>query len=122
MTKGAGVAPRVVRLRGAKAKRGNLSGTLLPASLSETEEKSHGEEPDRDLDQPAARGDHPRETDTETGAAEPRLEHEEAAHMPVVYFLRKACNAARKSGVVRLTALTSAPNRSPSSNRRPSSW
>src|SRR5437870_8388629 len=29
-------------------------------------------------------------------------------------FLRNACNAARKSGVVRLTAFTSAPSRIPS--------
>src|SRR5206468_2396310 len=38
------------------------------------------------------------------------------------YFFRNAWSVARKSGVVRLTALTSAPSRMPSSRRRPSSW
>ena len=38
------------------------------------------------------------------------------------HFFRNACSAARKSGVVRLTALTSAPSRMPSSKRMPSSW
>ena len=38
------------------------------------------------------------------------------------HFLRNAWSAARKSGVVRLTAFTSAPRRMPSSKRIPSSW
>src|SRR6267143_1104958 len=38
------------------------------------------------------------------------------------YFLRNAESAARKSGVLRLTALTSAPSRKPSSKLTPSSW
>ena len=38
------------------------------------------------------------------------------------HFFRNAWSAARKSGVVRLTALTSAPSRMPSSKRMPSSW
>ena len=41
--------------------------------------------------------------------------------MPCRYFFRNAWSAARKSGVVRLTAFTSAPNAIPSSKRSPSS-
>src|SRR5213596_4272444 len=49
--------------------------------------------------------------------------HVEIPHIyPRCYFLRNALIAARKSGVLRLTAFTSAPNRSPSSKLSPSSW
>src|SRR5881296_193466 len=45
----------------------------------------------------------------------------DAGHRLPPYFFKNAWSAARKSGVVRLMAFTSAPRRMPSSNRNPSS-
>src|SRR5438034_11355654 len=67
--------------------------------------------------EPAPPSRHAGEAQREARASQPGFQGEEAGH-----FLRNACNAARKSGVVRLTAFTSAPSRIPSSKRTPSSW
>src|SRR2546426_6200743 len=52
--------------------------------------------------EPAPPSRHAGEAQREARASQPGFQGEEAGH-----FLRNACNAARKSGVVRLTAFTS---------------
>lgn len=88
--------------------------------LHESEQEGDGHEGRADPDEPPSVERGPREADQHPGAAEPGLGEDVRARI-VPYFLRKAESAARKSGVVRLTALTSAERRMPSSNGIPSS-
>src|SRR2546422_7208038 len=110
--------------RGGESSPANLSGSgqrrLLsrPAPpLGETQRERRTQQCHGCPHEPAPPSRHAGEAQREARASQPGFQGEEAGH-----FLRNACNAARKSGVVRLTAFTSAPSRIPSSKRTPSSW
>src|SRR5512143_589781 len=94
-------------------RREDRSGVRALA-IHEPEEERQAKQDHADQDEPAALQRHACESRGKAGGRRPDLELED----PEVWrhFFRNAAIAVRKSGVVRLSALTSADSRTPSSN------